>query len=208
MPEAKDARRMIPDPDNEPDFERISKVFPLPDAQAKALELALAVRNANASKMGSSGLQQQHQSATNNNWVSSYPSMGGVTGMVSTDFNRSVSMPQQQHSIAPSMAIATAALEAAQAQAAKRVKNAVAAAFHLQAELGIQERQAQAAQRVKDAVAAAIQLEAEFGAQERQNVALVMKFAAQRQQANPLVNQSVESLLWQSQNNFLGYPFR
>jgi hypothetical protein len=207
MPEAKDARRMIPDPDNEPDFERISKVFPLPDAKAKMLALELAIRNANASKMRSSGLQQHHQGATNNSWVSSYPSMSGVTGMINTDFNRSVSMPQQQHSIAPAMAIATA-LEAAQAQASKRVKDAVAAAFHLQAEIGIQERQAQATQRVKDAVAAAMHLEAELGAQERQNVAMVMKFAAQRQQANPSITQSVESILWQSQNNFLGYPFR
>jgi hypothetical protein len=207
MPEAKDARRMIPDPDNEPDFERISKVFPLPDVQAKALELALAVRNVNASKMGGSGLQQQHQNATNNNWLSSYPSMAGVTGMINTDFNRSVSMPQQQHSIAPSMAIATA-LEAAQAQAAKTVKDAVIAAFHQQAELEIQERQAQAAQRVKDAVTVAIHLQAELGAQERQNVAMVVEFAAQRQQANPLITPSVEGMFWQSHHNFLGYPFR
>jgi hypothetical protein len=181
MPVAKDARRMLPDPDNEPDFERISKVFPLPDAQAAAMELALAIRNAGASKMGGSGLQQQLQGATNNNWPSSYPSMGGVTGMINTDFNRSVSMPQQR-SNAPSMAVATV-LEAAQAQASNRVKDAVAAAFHLQAELGIQERQ---------------------------NVAMVMKFAAQRQQqANPRITQSVESMMWKSQqNNFLGYNFR
>jgi hypothetical protein len=208
MPEAKDARRMIPDPDNEPDFERISKVFPLPNAQAAALELALAVRNAIVSKMGGSGLQQQLQGATNNNWASSYPSMGGVTGMINSDFNRSVSMPQQR-SIAPSMDVATA-LEGAQAQASNRVKDTVAAAFHLQTEFGNQERQAQATKRVQDAVAAAIHLEAELGIQERQNVAMVMKFAAQRQQqANPGITQSVESMLWKSQqNNFLGYNFR
>jgi hypothetical protein len=208
MPEAKDARRMNPDPDNEPDFARISKVFPLPDTQAAALELALAVRNAGASKVGSSGLQEQLQGATNNNWASSYPSMGGVTGRINTDFNRSVSMPQQ-HYIAPSMAVATA-LEAAQAQASNRVKDTVATAFHLQAELGIQERQAQATKRVQDAVAAAIQLEAKLGIQERENVAMVMKFAAQRQlQTNPGITQSIESMLWKSQqNHFMGYNFR
>jgi len=32
MPEPKDARRQIPDPENEPDFYRISKLFPLPDS--------------------------------------------------------------------------------------------------------------------------------------------------------------------------------
>lgn len=31
MPEAKDARRLIPDPDNEPNFYKIAKAFPLPD---------------------------------------------------------------------------------------------------------------------------------------------------------------------------------
>ena len=171
MPVAKDARRMIPDPDNEPDFERISKVFPLPDAQAAALELTLAARNAGASKMGGSGLQQQLQGVTNNNWSSSYPS-------INTDFNRSESMPRQR-SITPSMAS-----EAAEAQASNRVKDAIVAAIHLQAELG---------------------------SQERQNLAMVMKFAAQRQQqqANPGITQSLESILWKfQQNNFLSYNFR
>ena len=32
MPKPKDARRLIPDPDNEPDFYAISKAFPLPDS--------------------------------------------------------------------------------------------------------------------------------------------------------------------------------
>jgi hypothetical protein len=30
MPEAKDARRLIPDPDNEPDFDAIGRAYPLP----------------------------------------------------------------------------------------------------------------------------------------------------------------------------------
>lgn len=33
MPEGKDARRLVPDPDNEPDFYSISRVFPLPDKE-------------------------------------------------------------------------------------------------------------------------------------------------------------------------------
>lgn len=34
MPKPKDARRLIPDPENEPDFYAISKVYPLPDDEA------------------------------------------------------------------------------------------------------------------------------------------------------------------------------
>lgn len=34
MPKPKDARRLIPDPENEPDFYRISKMYPLPDDPA------------------------------------------------------------------------------------------------------------------------------------------------------------------------------
>jgi len=36
MPEPRDARRLIPDPDNEPDFYAITKNFPLPDMKAAA----------------------------------------------------------------------------------------------------------------------------------------------------------------------------
>lgn len=35
MPEARDARRLTPDPENEPDFYSISRVFPLPDEEKK-----------------------------------------------------------------------------------------------------------------------------------------------------------------------------
>ena len=73
MPEIKDARRLIPDPESELDFESISEAFPLPDAQAAALELALTFQNTDASIMGGSGLQQQFQDATNNNWASIPP---------------------------------------------------------------------------------------------------------------------------------------
>lgn len=155
---------MIPDPENEPDFERISKVFPLPDAKARELQLALAI--------------PQVQGATNNNWASSYPSTCGIKGMISSDFSRSVSM-SQQHSIVPSMTVASA-LEAVQAQAAKRVKDAVAVAFLLEAERENRERQNVA------------------------NVAIVMKFAAQWQPANPGIPKLVESMLWKTQNNFAG----
>jgi hypothetical protein len=184
MPEAKDARRMIPDPDNEPDFERVSKVFPLPDDRAAMMEMALAVRNAAGNRsMAVTGMSpQQIQRVPNNNWASShvYPSMGGVQGVIPTDFSANVSMSQQR-SIAPSLNVASA-LEAAQAQASMRVKDAVAVALHLEAEVA-RERQ-------------------------NQNVALVMKFAAQRQQGNP----GMESLWKQPlnnfpQNNFRGYNF-
>jgi hypothetical protein len=154
MPEAKDARRMITDPRNEPDFERISKVFPLPDDRAAVLELALAVRNAGDRTSAGTGMPQV-QCATNSNWASSYPSMGGVRSIIPTGFSPSVSMSQHQRSIAPSMAIASA-LGAAQAQAAMRVK---------------------------DAVAATLRLEAELEAQERQNSALMIEVAARRQLA-------------------------
>jgi hypothetical protein len=176
MPEAKDARRMLPDPENEPDFERISKVFPLPDERAAMLELALAVRTTGDRIISGTGMPQV-QCATNNKWASNYPSMGGGKSMIPSDFSFSVSMPQQR-SIAPSFTVASA-LEAAQAQAAMRVKDAVAAALHLEAELGIHERQ---------------------------NVALVMEFAARRQQANPGITQSVESR-WKPPNNLWGYNF-
>jgi hypothetical protein len=36
MPRAKDARRQVPDPDNEPDFDEITKRFPLPAVTARA----------------------------------------------------------------------------------------------------------------------------------------------------------------------------
>jgi hypothetical protein len=35
MPECKHARRLLPDPDNEPDFYNISSMFPVPDEQNK-----------------------------------------------------------------------------------------------------------------------------------------------------------------------------
>lgn len=38
MPKSKNARHLIPDPDNEPDFYRLSKVFPLGD-QEKEIEI-------------------------------------------------------------------------------------------------------------------------------------------------------------------------
>jgi hypothetical protein len=172
MPEAKDARRMIPDPDNEPDFERVSKVFPLPDERAAMMEMALAVRNAGNRSIAGTGMPQQIQRAPNNNWALSYPSMAG--GVISTDYSSSVSMSQQR-SITPLLNV-TSALEAAQAQAAMRVKDAVAVALHLEAEV----------------------------ARERQNVALVMKFAAQRQQGNP----GMESMWKPPQNNFPQNDFR
>jgi hypothetical protein len=37
MPEARDARRLIPDPENEPDFYSISRVFPLPDDEPERI---------------------------------------------------------------------------------------------------------------------------------------------------------------------------
>jgi hypothetical protein len=129
MPEIKDARRLIPDPESELDFESISKVFPLPDAQAAALELALTLRNSGASIIGGSGLQQQFQGATNNNWAA--VGAVGVAGM----------LPAQQ-----------------------------------------------ANARANDAVAAALHLEAELGAQDKQNVALLIELAALRQQAGQQAN--------------------
>jgi hypothetical protein len=121
MPEAKDARRLIPDPESELEFESISKVFPLPDAQAAALELALA---------GGSGLQQQLQAATNNNWAS----IGavGVAGMHPTQTTSLVYMSQQPEA---------SALQAPHARDAIRVNDTFAASFRLEAELGAQERQ-------------------------------------------------------------------
>jgi hypothetical protein len=112
MPEIKDARRLIPNPESELDFESISKVFPLPDTQAKALELALT-QNTGASTVGDSGLQQQQQfqGATNNNWAS-----------------------------IPPMFPAASTLEASQACDAMRAKDAVSAALYREAELGAQEQ--------------------------------------------------------------------
>jgi hypothetical protein len=112
MPEIKDARRLIPDPESELDFEGISKVFPLPDAQAAALELALTFQSTDASVMGGSGLQQQFQDATNNNWAS-----------------------------IPPMFPAASALETSQACGTMRANDAVSAALHLEAELDAQEQQ-------------------------------------------------------------------
>jgi hypothetical protein len=170
MPEAKDARRLIPDPENEPDFERIRKAFPLPDTHAGMLELALALalaaRNAGASIVAGHGLQQL-QGATTNNWASSYtgaPSMGtgGIAGMLPSRINRIVFVPQQRS--IPSMLPLASALEAAQSHAAMRGNDAVAAAVRL-----------------------------DLAAQDQQNVALLVElahrrqlaeFAARRQQAN------------------------
>jgi hypothetical protein len=39
MPRAKDARRQVPDPDNEPDFDEISQRFPLPEVTPRATML-------------------------------------------------------------------------------------------------------------------------------------------------------------------------
>jgi hypothetical protein len=195
MPEAKDARRLIPDPENEPDFERIRKAFPLPDTQAGMLELALALaaRNAGASIVAGHGLQQL-QGATTNNWASSYtgaPSMGtgGIAGMLPSRINRIVFVPQQRS--IPSMLPLASALEAAQSHAAMRGN---------------------------DAVAAAVRLEADLAAQDQQNVALLVEltarrqlaeFAARRQQANSgnaSFAASVESML-QPPSNLSGYNF-
>jgi len=56
MPQPRDARRLIPDPENEPDFDQISATFPLPDVRpAAAAALAMsAVHHLNL-------LQQQQQ---------------------------------------------------------------------------------------------------------------------------------------------------
>lgn len=35
MPQPKNARRLVPDPENEPDFYQLSKLFPLPDEKGK-----------------------------------------------------------------------------------------------------------------------------------------------------------------------------
>jgi hypothetical protein len=113
MPEIKDARRLIPDPESELDFESISKVFPLPDAQAAALELTLTFQNTDYSIMGgTSGLQQQFQGARTNNWAS----------------------------IPPMFPVASA-LETSQACDKMRANDAVSAALQLEAELQAQEQQ-------------------------------------------------------------------
>ena len=113
MPEIKDARRLIPDPESELDFESISMVFPLPDAQAAALELVLNFQNAGASTVRDSGLhqQQQFQGATNNNRAS-----------------------------IPQMFPAASTLEVSHACDTMRANDAVSAALHLEAELGAQEQ--------------------------------------------------------------------
>lgn len=42
MPEGRDARRLVPDPETEPDFYSISRVFPLPDEKQNLTASALA----------------------------------------------------------------------------------------------------------------------------------------------------------------------
>jgi hypothetical protein len=81
MPEIKDARRLIPDPESELDFESISKILPLSDAQAGTLEFA---RTQNT--VGDSSLQQQQQFqvSTNNNsnsWSSIPPMFPAASTM-------------------------------------------------------------------------------------------------------------------------------
>lgn len=112
MPDIKDARRLIPDPESELDFESISRVIPLPDSQAPALELAHTFQDTGIMSGTNSGFQQQFQVATNNNWAS-----------------------------IPSMFPTASALEASQVRDIMRGNNDVAAALQLEAELGAQDQQ-------------------------------------------------------------------
>jgi hypothetical protein len=118
MPEARDARRLLQDQENEPDFDRISKAFPLPDTRAAMLGLALAAQNAGASIVaGHHGLQQL-QGATGNNWVSKYTGAPWISPMVSKSQQRSF----------PSLFPLASALEAAKARAVMRANDCVSAA--------------------------------------------------------------------------------
>jgi hypothetical protein len=153
MPEIKDARRLIPDPESELDFESISKVFPLPDAQAAALELALSFQNNDASIMGGSGLQQQFQ----NNDASVMGGSGLQQQFQSATNNNWASIPQ--------MFPAASSLERSQACDTMRANNAVSAALHREAEVGAQEQQ-NVAMLIE--LAARRQQQADFDAREQQ----------------------------------------
>jgi hypothetical protein len=107
MPEARDARRLLQDQENEPDFDRISKAFPLPDTRAAMLGLALAAQNAGASIVaGRHGLSKYMGAPW---WISP---------MVSKSQQRSF----------PSLFPLASALEAAKARAVMRANDCVSAA--------------------------------------------------------------------------------
>jgi hypothetical protein len=112
MPEVKDARRLIPDPESELDFESISKVLPLLDAQVEALEF-----ESTQNTVGDSSLQQQQQfqGATNNN--------------------------SNNWSSIPPIFPAASTLEALQACDTMRANDTVSATRHLEAEVGAQGQQ-------------------------------------------------------------------
>lgn len=78
MPKPKDARRLIPDPENEPDFYRISKMYPLPDdpsfGKEKAKETEAAPRReasvaAAAGVAAASPVASLKRSAADLNWM-------------------------------------------------------------------------------------------------------------------------------------------
>lgn len=97
MPDAKDARRLNPDPENEPSLEQISQLFPLPGQQTALLKITTAVLSNN--NVSQPPVQQQLPKLQQLGWLSSLgaaaPTPVGVR-MLPDDLSKLVSMSQQQ----------------------------------------------------------------------------------------------------------------
>jgi hypothetical protein len=208
MPEAKDARRLIPDPESELDFESISKVYPLPDAQSAGFEMKPAFQNASASTIGDIGFQQQLQGETNNNWTSI--GTAGVTGIPPTQIDPHESMLQQRYMPPLLHDAGVSGMLPTQINPLEPMLQQRYIPPMLPGASGLESSQSCDAMRTNDVDAAAFHRETELRAQERQNMALLIELATRRQQfddreqqANP-GNADFSSLvgnMWNYNNN-------
>jgi hypothetical protein len=164
MPEAKDARRLSPDPENEPEFENISSIFPVPGGQsttttAGMLEMTLGMQQQQQQQQRTEQHQQQRSQLTNS-WLSSLaggaqaPVLGaGGLRVLPDTLSNLVTMAQQHHNTV----LPSAALEAV--------------TLALQTKIAAQ-RQQQQQQSALHANVAAQQLQAKIAAQQQLNTGM------------------------------------